>query len=103
MKGMNDILRQAQVMQNKMAKAQAELADKEVEGSSGGGLVKVVCTGKQEIRSIKIEKEIVNPEDIDMLEDLVLTAVNDALRVSRDMAEKEMEAIAGGIKLPGMF
>lgn len=103
MKGMNDLLRQAQIMQNKMAKIQAESGESTVEGTSGGGMVKVVCKGKQELVSISIDKEAVNPEDMEMLEDLVLTAVNEALRQAREMMEREMNAITGGMKLPGMF
>ncbi len=103
MRGMNDLLRQAQVMQNKMAKIQEELAEKTVEGSSGGGMIKVVCTGKQEIKSVSIDKSVIDPEDPDMLQDLVLAAVNESLRLSRELAEKEMAAVTGGIKLPGMM
>ncbi len=103
MRGMNDLLRQAQVMQNKMLKMQEELSDRTVEGKSGGGMVKVVCSGKQEIHSITIEKDAVDPNDVEMLQDLVLTAVNEALRLSREMMEKEMSALTGGIKIPGMM
>ena len=103
MKGMNDLLRQAQLMQSKMAKLQEELGDRQIEAGSGGGMVKVVCNGKQEIISIKIEKEAVNAEDIDMLEDLVLTAVNEGLRLSREMAEQQMGALTGGLKIPGLM
>lgn len=103
MKGMNDLLRQAQLMQNKMAKIQEEAGEREVEGTSGGGMVKVGCKGKLEITSISIDKEAVNSDDVEMLEDLVLTAVNDALRQAREMMEKEMSAVTGGMKLPGMF
>lgn len=103
MKGMNDLLRQAQVMQSKMLKLQEEAGAKIVEGSSGGGMVRVVSNGKQEIQSIAIDKEAVNPEDIEMLQDLVLTAVNDALRQAREMMDQEMGSLTGGMKLPGMF
>ncbi len=102
MRGMNDLLRQAQVMQNKMAKLQDELAERTVEGAAGGGMVRVVCSGKQEIRSIVIDKAVVDPDDIDMLQDLITAAVNDALRLARDMTTKEMGAITGGMKLPFM-
>ncbi|MDR2893183.1 MAG: YbaB/EbfC family nucleoid-associated protein [Deltaproteobacteria bacterium] len=100
---MNDLLRQAQVMQNKMAKMQEELGERLIEAGSGGGMVKVVCNGKQELISINIEKEAVNPDDVEMLQDLVLTAVNEALRLSREMVEKEMGSLTGGMKIPGMF
>jgi DNA-binding YbaB/EbfC family protein len=103
MKGMNDLLRQAQVMQNKMAKLQEELREREVEAGSGGGMVKVVCNGKQELVSISIEKGAVDPNDVEMLQDLVLTAVNEGMRLSREMVEREMGAITGGMKIPGLF
>lgn len=103
MKGMNDLLRQAQIMQTKMAKIQEEAGEKIVVGSSGGGMVTVSCKGKLELASISIDKEAVNPDDVEMLEDLVLTAVNDALRQAREMMEGEMGALTGGMKLPGMF
>lgn len=103
MKGMNDLLRQAQVMQNKMAKLQEELGERTIEAGSGGGMVKVVCNGRQELVSISIEKDVVNPEDVEMLQDLVLTAVNEGIRVSKEMVEKEMSALTGGLKLPGFM
>lgn len=102
MQGMSDILRQAQLMQSKMAKAQEELARRTVEGTSGGGMVKVTCTGKQEVLSLAIDKSAVDPDDVEMLQDLVLAAVNDALRQSREMMEREMSAAAGGLKIPGL-
>ena len=92
-----------QLMQSKMGKLQEELAEKTVEGGSGGGMVRVVCSGKQEIRSISIDKAAVDPEDIGMLEDLVTAAVNDALRLSREMMEREMGALTGGMKIPGLM
>ncbi|MDR2050714.1 MAG: YbaB/EbfC family nucleoid-associated protein [Deltaproteobacteria bacterium] len=103
MKGMNDLLRQAQVMQSKLTKMQEELGERTVEACSGGGMVRVLCNGRQEIQSIHMEKEAVNPDDIEMLEDLTLTAVNEALRQARSMMEQEMNALTGGLKLPGMF
>ncbi|QJT10524.1 YbaB/EbfC family nucleoid-associated protein [Oceanidesulfovibrio marinus] len=103
MRGMNDLVRQAQVMQKKIQKAQEELAEKEVEASVGGGMVTVVATGSQEIKSVKIDPQAVDPEDVPMLEDLVLAAVNEALKKSKDMAEEEMGALTGGMKIPGMF
>jgi DNA-binding YbaB/EbfC family protein len=103
MKGMNDLLRQAQLMQNRMAKLQEELEEREVEASSGGGMVKVVANGKQQILSITMEKEAVNPEDVEMLQDLTLAAVNEALRLSREMAEREMSELTGGLKIPGLM
>lgn len=103
MKGMNELLRQAQVMQNKMAKLQEELGERTIEAGSGGGMVKVVFNGKQELISISIEKEAVNPDDIEMLEDLVRAAVNEGVRVSKEMVEKEMGALTGGLKIPGIM
>ena len=103
MQGMGDLLRQAQMMQSKMAEIQDGLGKKTVEGSSGGGMVSVVCTGKQEILSIAIEKNVVDPEDVGMLQDLITAAVNNALRLSREMAERELSSLAGGLKIPGLF
>lgn len=103
MKGMNDLLRQAQLMQSKLAKIQEEAGERVVEAASGGGMVKVACRGKQELVSVNIDKAAVNPDDVEMLEDLVLTAVNEALRQAREMMEQEMNSITGGMKLPGMF
>ncbi|KAF1076460.1 YbaB/EbfC family nucleoid-associated protein [Halodesulfovibrio sp. MK-HDV] len=103
MRGMNDMLRQAQALQKKMSKLQDDLADREVSGTAGGGMITVVCTGKQEIRSIVIDKNAVDPEDVEMLQDLVLAAANDALRKSKEMAESEMGALTGGMNIPGMF
>jgi DNA-binding YbaB/EbfC family protein len=103
MRGMNDMLRQAQMLQKKMSKLQDDLAEREVSGTAGGGMITVVCTGKQEIRSIVIDKNAVDPEDVEMLQDLVLAAANDALRKSKEMAESEMGALTGGMNIPGMF
>lgn len=103
MRNMNDILRQAQVMQNKLAKLQAELAEKTFEASSGGGMVKVEVTGRQEVKKIAIEPAALEGGDVEMLEDLILAATNEALRISRETMEREMNAISGGIKLPGIF
>lgn len=102
MKGMGNLLRQAQMMQSKMATLQEELGNKTIEGSSGGGIVRVVCTGKQEIQSITVDKDIVDPNDMDMLLDLVTAAANDALRKSKKIAEEEMAAITAGINIPGL-
>lgn len=103
MKNMNDLLRQAQVMQNKIAKLQQEMAEKEVEASAGGGMVKVVMNGRQEMKSITIDKSILESGDTEMLQDLVITAVNEAVRIGRANLEREMANISGGIHLPGMF
>ena len=103
MKGMGDMLRQAQVMQRKMREMQEELAKRTVEATSGGGMVTVAATGGQDIVSIAIDKAVVDPADVEMLQDLVLAAVNDALKKARDMQEAEMGALAGGLKIPGLF
>lgn len=103
MPDIGDLLRQAQAMQSKMAEIQEQLGKKTVEGSSGGGMVRAVCTGKQEILSITIEKDVVDPEDVGMLQDLVTAAVNNALRLSRELAERELSSLAGGMKIPGLF
>ncbi|WP_294485677.1 YbaB/EbfC family nucleoid-associated protein [uncultured Mailhella sp.] len=103
MKNMNDLLRQAQVMQNKIAKLQQEMAEKEVEASAGGGMVKVVMNGRQEMKSITIDKSVLESGDTDMLQDLIITAVNEAVRIGRANLDREMANISGGIHLPGMF
>ena len=103
MRGMNDMIRQAQMMQKKMAQLQEEMATKTVEASSGGGMVTVVANGSQEVLSIAIDKTVVDPSDVEMLQDLVLAAVNDALKKAKEMQQAEMSAITGGLKIPGMF
>ena len=103
MRNMNDILRQAQVMQNKLTKLQAELAEKTYEASSGGGIVKAEVTGKQELKKLVIDPAALEKNDMEMLEDLIIAAVNEALRIARETMEREMNAISGGIKLPGMY
>ena len=103
MKGMGNMMKQAQKLQSKMLKLQEELADKTVETTSGGGMVKVVANGKQQVVSIEIEKEVVDPEDVDMLQDLVLAAVNDALAKSQDMVSGVMSKLTGGMNIPGMM
>jgi len=100
---MDDLLRQAQLMQSKMAEMQENLAGKSVEGSSGGGMVRAMVTGKLELLSLSIDKAVVNPDDVDMLQDLVTAAVNDALRQARQLAEQEMAGLAGGFKIPGLM
>ena len=103
MKNMNDLLRQAQVMQNKIARLQQEMAEKDVEASAGGGMVKVVMNGRQEMKSIVIDKAVMESGDAEMLQDLIITAVNEAVRIGRANLEREMANISGGIRLPGMF
>lgn len=96
-------MKQAQKLQAKMMKLQAELADKTIEATSGGGMVKVVANGQQQIVSINIEKEVVDPEDVEMLQDLVLAAVNDALAKSQEMVSSQMGKLTGGMNIPGMM
>ncbi len=104
MKGnMGNMMKQAQKLQTKMMKMQEELADRTVESTSGGGMVKVVANGKQQIVSIEIEKEVVDPEDVEMLQDLVLAAVNDALANAQEMVSGEMGKLTGGLNIPGLM
>ncbi|MBU0462098.1 MAG: YbaB/EbfC family nucleoid-associated protein [Proteobacteria bacterium] len=102
MKNMSSMMKQAQNLQKKMMKTQAELATKTVEASSGGGMVKVIANGGQKIESIIFEKEIIDPEDIEMLQDLVLAAVNDALNKAQEMVSSEMAKLTGGLNIPGL-
>ena len=103
MPNMGNLLKKAQQLQEKMAKIQEELSEKTVETSAGGGMVTVVANGKQEIVSIKIDPEVVDQEDIEMLEDLVLAAVNDAIDQAKQMVSEEMTKLTGGIKIPGLM
>ncbi len=102
MKNMNSMMKQAQKLQKKMMKTQAELTLKTVEATAGGGMIKVVANGGQKIESIVFEKEVVDPEDIEMLQDLVLAAVNDALNKSQEMVSSEMGKLTGGMNIPGL-
>ncbi len=105
MKGLGNMMRQAQQMQKRMAQVQEELASKTVEATAGGGMVRCVITGKQEVRSLTIEREVVDPEDVEMLQDLILAAVNEGIKKSQEMVSEEVGRIAGGmgINLPGIF
>ena len=103
MGNMQKMMKQVQKMQTDMAKMQEELADKLVETTAGGGTIKVVANGKQEIVEIKIKPEVIDPEDPEMLEDLITAAVNEALRKSQELSSQEMAKITGGIKMPGLF
>jgi DNA-binding YbaB/EbfC family protein len=102
MKGMGNMMKQAQKLQSQMMKLQEELADKTVESSSGGGMVTVVANGRQQIVSIQIEDEVVDPDDVEMLQDLVLAAVNDALAKAQEMVSSEMGKLTGGLNIPGL-
>ncbi|WP_431522087.1 YbaB/EbfC family nucleoid-associated protein [Guptibacillus hwajinpoensis] len=100
---MNNMMKQMQKMQKDMAKAQEELKDKVVEGSAGGGMVLVKANGHKEILEVIVKEEVVDPDDIDMLQDLVLAATNDALRNVDEMVNKDMGKFTQGLNMPGMF
>lgn len=101
-KGFGNMMKQAQMMQQKMARMQEELVTKEVAASSGGGVVTAVVNGKQQLLSLKIERDVVDPEDVEMLQDLVMTAINEALKQSQELAQSEMGKITGGLNIPGL-
>jgi hypothetical protein len=103
MKGMGNVMKQAQKLQAKMQRLQEEMAEKTVETTSGGGMVKVVASGKQQVVSIQIEKEVVDSDDVEMLQDLILAAVNDALLKSQEMVTQEMSKLTGGLNIPGLM
>lgn len=102
MQNFNTIMKQAKKMQERMASLQKELETKTVEAQAGGGMVQVVVNGRFELVSIKIEKEVVNPDDIEMLQDLVAAAVNEGIRKAQEMASTEMAKITGGLSIPGL-
>ncbi len=101
--GMGNLMKQAQKMQSQMAKIQEEMASRTVEATAGGGMVTAVANGKQEIVSVRIEKEVVDPEDVEMLQDLLVAAVNEALKKSQEMVSEEMSKITGGLNIPGLM
>ncbi|EPY07486.1 hypothetical protein AZ66_00020 [Paenibacillus sp. E194] len=103
MNNMNQMMKQVKKMQEQMLKAQEELAEKKATGTSGGGAVTVEVNGHKKLLSISIKPEVVDAEDIEMLQDLVLTAVNDALTQAEDMANDDMSKFTGGMKIPGLF
>lgn len=107
MRNLNKLMKQAQEMQAKMAALSEEVGEREVTASSGGGMVEVVANGRHELKSIHIKPEVVDPEDVDMLEDLVLAAVNEARRQADEMMKTEMEkatgGLGGGLDVPGLF
>ena len=103
MKGMGNMMKQAQKLQSQMFKMQEEMAAKTVEATSGGGMVKAVANGRQQILSIQIEKEVIDPEEVDMLQDLIIAAVNDALNKSQEMVAAEMSKLTGGLNIPGLM
>jgi DNA-binding YbaB/EbfC family protein len=102
-KGLGNIMKQAQQMQAKMARVQQELEKKEVEATAGGGMVTAKVNGKQELLALNIEKDVVDPEDVEMLQDLVMAAVNEAIKQSQQMIQEEMSKVTGGMNIPGLF
>ena len=96
------MLKQAQELQAKLVKTQNELANATIEASSGGGAVTVVVTGQQELRSIKISPEVVDPEDVELLEDMIMAAMNEGMEKAKELAAKRMGAITGGLNIPGL-
>jgi len=99
---MNNMMKQMQKMQKKMEEVQAQVDATELEATSGGGAVKVVVNGKREVLDIEIDPSVVDPEDVEMLQDLVMAAVNEALRKAEEFASKEMGKVTGGLNIPGM-
>lgn len=100
---MNKMMKQVQKMQQDMMKLQEELAERKVESTAGGGVVKVIANGKNEVVSIEIKPEAVDPEDVEMLQDLITAAVNEALRKAQEMVSQEMGKLTGGLKIPGLL
>ena len=98
-----NIMKQAKKLQERMAGLQKELETKTVETTSGGGMVAVVVNGKFELQSLKIDPEVVNPDDLDMLQDLIMAAVNEGIRKAQEMTSAEMAKLTGGLNIPGMF
>ena len=103
MAGLGDIMKQAQRLKDEMDRLQAEAAAKTVEGSAGGGMVTVVANGKGDLLSVKIDPEVARGEDLEMLQDLVVAAANDALRRARELLAQEVSRLTGGLNLPGLF
>jgi nucleoid-associated protein EbfC len=103
MAGLGDIMKQAQRLKAEMERLQAEAATKTVEGSAGGGMVTVVANGKGDLLSVKIDPEVARGEDLEMLQDLVVAAANDALRRARELLAQEVSRLTGGLNLPGLF
>ncbi len=103
MGNMNNLMKQAKKMQEQMLKMQEELEEKTVEASAGGGVVTVIANGKKEIVEISIDPSVIDPDDVEMLQDLIMAAANEALRKAEEMVQNEMGKITGGLGLPGMF
>lgn len=103
MGNMGNMMKQVQKMQKQMAEMQKELEEREVEASAGGGAVTVKVNGKKEILAIEIDKDVVDPDDVEMLQDLIMAATNEALRNAGDMVNREMQKVTGGMNIPGLF
>lgn len=103
MGNMNQMMKQVKKMQEQMVKAQEELKDKTVEGTSGGGVVSIVVNGHKEVKEVKIKPEAVDPDDVEMLQDLILAAINDAMKQVDEISGKEMNKLTGGMNIPGLF
>lgn len=103
MRGFGNLMKQARQVQERLQQIQSEMAQRTVEASAGGGMVKAVATGNGDLLSVKIEREVVNPEDVEMLEDLVVAAANEAIRKGRQLMKEEMTKLTGGISIPGLF
>jgi nucleoid-associated protein EbfC len=101
-KGFGNLMKEAQKLQAQMEAMQAEAGKKKVEATAGGGMVTVEANGKQELTAIKIDREVINPDDAQMLEDLVLAACNEALRKSKEMMQAELGKLSAGLKIPGL-
>ena len=99
----NDLMRQAKKMQAKIEKVREEASQKTVEGTAGGGMVVVVVNGKNEIQSVKIEPDVVDPDDLEMLQDLIVAATNQAIQRANELMQQELSAVTGGMPMPGMF
>ena len=100
---MQQIMRQAQKIQKKMEEAQAEAASQVVEASAGGGMVSVKVNGRQELLEVVIEKDVVNPDDVEMLQDLIVAAVNEGMKKAQQLMQDKLQGITGGLNIPGMF
>jgi hypothetical protein len=100
---MGNIMKQAQMMQKRMAQVQQELEERRIEASAGGGMVTAVVSGKQQLISLTIDPKAVDPDDVEMLQDLVMVAVSEALKQSQKLADEEMGKVTGGLNLPGLF
>jgi|UniRef100_A0A7V3YIA0 DNA-binding YbaB/EbfC family protein len=102
MQNWKNLMKEAQKMQAKIARMQEELRQKTVEATSGGGMVRVICNGQQEVLSVVIDPELLEEKDVEMLQDLILVAVNEALNRSRELAQEELAKITGGLNIPGL-